>query len=326
MERQIRSEQAIKKGPWTAEEDEVLLNFVNKYGPRDWSSIRSMGLLPRTGKSCRLRWVNKLRPNLKVGCKFSVEEERVVIDLQGRFGNKWATIASYLPGRTDNDVKNFWSTRQKRLARILHSPASSSQITKSQRNNNKGKSLHSVHHQIPTFQAVEFSCPQMNEEPSSSRWQSCSSSYLGSDPQMMQIIPLPDLINIDPISLPLLDDITESSTETKTPNTGTSTDLQTQLQLSFNPAADQSHHDDPVLQGLTAEANFLDLFPNRPPVDDRQLDFGSPALESLEGDQQKATDESEKLAAIPESFFDELPADIFDFLDPFPAASLSALN
>ena len=149
---------------------------------------------------------------------------------------------------------------------------------------------------------------------------------MGSDPQMMQIMPLPDLINIDPISLPLLDDIIESGTETKPPNTGTSTDLQTQLQLSFNPAADQSQHDDPVLQGLTAEANFLDLFPNRPPVDDRQLDFGSPALESLEGDQQKATDESEKLAAIPESFFDELPADIFDFLDPFPAASSSALN
>lgn len=55
----------IKKGPWSSEEDEVLLKHVKKYGPRDWSSIRSKGLLPRTGKSCRLRWVNKLRPNLK---------------------------------------------------------------------------------------------------------------------------------------------------------------------------------------------------------------------------------------------------------------------
>ncbi|KAF5935582.1 hypothetical protein HYC85_026711 [Camellia sinensis] len=65
MERH-RDEQVIKKGPWIAEEDEVLMNFVNKYGPKDWSTIRSMGLLPRTGKSCRLRWVNKLRPNLKM--------------------------------------------------------------------------------------------------------------------------------------------------------------------------------------------------------------------------------------------------------------------
>lgn len=65
MERN-RAQELIKKGPWTAEEDEILINFVNKNGPRDWSSIRSNGLLPRTGKSCRLRWVNKLRPNLKM--------------------------------------------------------------------------------------------------------------------------------------------------------------------------------------------------------------------------------------------------------------------
>ncbi|XP_057981178.1 transcription factor DUO1-like [Malania oleifera] len=109
----------IMKGPWKAEEDEVLVNHVKKYGPRDWSSIRSKGLLHCTGKSCRLRWVNKLRPNLKYRVKFSTEEERVVIELQAQFGNKWARIATYLPGRTDNDVKNFWSSRQKRLARIL---------------------------------------------------------------------------------------------------------------------------------------------------------------------------------------------------------------
>lgn len=105
-----------------AEEDEVLLEHVRTHGPRDWSSIRSKGLLPRIGKSCRLRWVNKLRPDLKTGCKFSAEEERVVIELQAQLGNKWARIATYLPGRTDNDVKNFWSTRQKRLARLLRTP------------------------------------------------------------------------------------------------------------------------------------------------------------------------------------------------------------
>ncbi|CAO2162751.1 unnamed protein product [Urochloa humidicola] len=113
---------AVRKGPWTPEEDEVLLRHVQEHGPREWSSIRSKGLLPRTGKSCRLRWVNKLRPDLKTGCKFSAEEERVVIDLQRQFGNKWARIATYLHGRTDNDVKNFWSTRQKRLARLLRAP------------------------------------------------------------------------------------------------------------------------------------------------------------------------------------------------------------
>ena len=59
------SQEALRKGPWKLEEDEVLLNHVKRFGPRDWSSIRSKGLLQRTGKSCRLRWVNKLRPNLK---------------------------------------------------------------------------------------------------------------------------------------------------------------------------------------------------------------------------------------------------------------------
>ncbi|KAL7158434.1 hypothetical protein ABFS83_02G143300 [Erythranthe nasuta] len=121
----------LRKGPWKEEEDEVLINHVRKYGPRDWSSIRSKGLLQRTGKSCRLRWVNKLRPNLKNGVKFSAEEERTVIELQAQFGNKWARIATYLPGRTDNDVKNFWSSRQKRLARILQTSAPSSSSSSS---------------------------------------------------------------------------------------------------------------------------------------------------------------------------------------------------
>ncbi|KAG9132852.1 hypothetical protein Leryth_014797 [Lithospermum erythrorhizon] len=128
-------EEVIKKGPWASEEDEVLRNFVKKNGPRDWSSIRTMGLLPRTGKSCRLRWVNKLRPNLKKGCKFTAEEEKLVLDLQEKLGNKWATIATYLSGRTDNDVKNFWSTRQKRLARILKSSTHAG----TKKKNNKGK-------------------------------------------------------------------------------------------------------------------------------------------------------------------------------------------
>ncbi|KFK35251.1 hypothetical protein AALP_AA5G260400 [Arabis alpina] len=148
----------IKKGPWKAEEDEVLLNHVNRYGPRDWSSIRSKGLLHRTGKSCRLRWVNKLRPNLKNGCKFSAEEERIVIELQSEFGNKWARIATYLPGRTDNDVKNFWSSRQKRLARILHnsSDASSSSNlnpkSSSSSSQNKGKNVKPIQSFNPNSQ------------------------------------------------------------------------------------------------------------------------------------------------------------------------------
>lgn len=82
------------------------------------------------------------------GCKFSVEEERVVIELQAQFGNKWARIATYLPGRTDNDVKNFWSSRQKRLARILQTSA-----TPSSSSNSKS---HKTKKEVPVFRDVPF--------------------------------------------------------------------------------------------------------------------------------------------------------------------------
>lgn len=81
------------------------------------------------------------------GCKFSLEEERVVIELQEQFGNRWAKIASYLSGRTDNDVKNFWSSRKKRLARVHKTTSTSSKTTTSKSHKNKAKV-------IPTF--LEF--------------------------------------------------------------------------------------------------------------------------------------------------------------------------
>ncbi|KAF6149891.1 hypothetical protein GIB67_008612 [Kingdonia uniflora] len=145
----------VRKGPWMAEEDEILMDYVEKHGPHEWSSIRSKGLLPRTGKSCRLRWVNKLKPDLKTGCKFTEEEERVVIDLQARFGNKWARIATYLSGRDDNDVKNFWSTRKKRLARNPQSPKQ----PKLPKNNDKTRTFH----QMP--REVEFGFTPIDQKP-----------------------------------------------------------------------------------------------------------------------------------------------------------------
>ncbi|XP_006660292.1 probable transcription factor MYB58 [Oryza brachyantha] len=114
---------AARKGQWTAEEDEVLRRHVREHGPREWSSIEARGLLPRNGKSCRLRWVNKLQPGLRTGCKFTQEEERMVIEMQAKVGNKWALISKQLTGRTDNDVKNFWSTRKKKLARMSKAAA-----------------------------------------------------------------------------------------------------------------------------------------------------------------------------------------------------------
>ncbi|XP_059661081.1 transcription factor MYB101 [Cornus florida] len=110
------SRQALKKGPWTASEDEILTEYVRKNGEGNWNSVQKNCGLLRCGKSCRLRWANHLRPNLKKGA-FSPEEERLIIELHAKFGNKWARMASQLPGRTDNEIKNYWNTRVKRRQR-----------------------------------------------------------------------------------------------------------------------------------------------------------------------------------------------------------------
>ncbi|XP_014491051.2 transcription factor DUO1 [Vigna radiata var. radiata] len=117
----------VKKPRWSREEDEVLRDHVKENGARNWSIV-SKRLCQRTGKSCRHRWFNKLKPNLKTG-KFSAEEEKSVIEKQKQFGNKWATIAKDLPGRTDNDVKNFWSSRRKRLERMLQKSKGKTPLT-----------------------------------------------------------------------------------------------------------------------------------------------------------------------------------------------------
>uniref|UniRef100_A0A7N0TY02 Uncharacterized protein n=1 Tax=Kalanchoe fedtschenkoi TaxID=63787 RepID=A0A7N0TY02_KALFE len=106
----------LKKGPWKPEEDMLLIEYVKKHGERDWNMVRKHSGLARCGKSCRLRWNNHLRPNLRKG-PFSPDEEKLICELHSQMGNKWARIAAMLPGRTDNEIKNFWNTRVKRLAR-----------------------------------------------------------------------------------------------------------------------------------------------------------------------------------------------------------------
>ncbi|CAI5516684.1 unnamed protein product [Closterium sp. Naga37s-1] len=116
-------DRGLAKGTWLPEEDGVLMEYVRCHGPRNWGALRARGLLRRSGKSCRLRWVNQLKPGLQryggKGCKrFSEAEASVVLALQRAVGNKWAHIARHLPGRTDNDVKNFWNLHLKRQARL----------------------------------------------------------------------------------------------------------------------------------------------------------------------------------------------------------------
>ncbi|XP_057752486.1 transcription factor MYB101 isoform X1 [Arachis stenosperma] len=105
-----------KKGPWTVSEDIMLREYVMKYGEGNWNCVQKNSGLARCGKSCRLRWANHLRPNLKKG-SFSKEEEDLIVQLHAKLGNKWARMAAQLPGRTDNEIKNFWNTRVKRCQR-----------------------------------------------------------------------------------------------------------------------------------------------------------------------------------------------------------------
>ncbi|KAL2545410.1 myb domain protein 9 [Forsythia ovata] len=164
------SDISLKKGPWTLEEDKKLIDYIQKHGKGSWQKLPNKAGLNRCGKSCRLRWTNYLRPDIKRG-NFSSDEEQIIIDLHSLHGNsvinkdttcayRWSTIASHLPGRSDNEIKNFWNTNlRKKLLRSGIEPKTHQPIS----------DLNLLFNLLPTSinpweNALEFHADQVNQK------------------------------------------------------------------------------------------------------------------------------------------------------------------
>ncbi|KAI9122929.1 hypothetical protein K1719_005818 [Acacia pycnantha] len=111
--------EGVNRGTWSVIEDGILSNFIKLHGEGKWRGVPKRAGLNRCGKSCRLRWLNYLRPDIKRG-NFSEAEEDLIIRLHNLLGNRWSLIAGRLPGRTDNEIKNFWNTNLSKRAHQNH--------------------------------------------------------------------------------------------------------------------------------------------------------------------------------------------------------------
>ncbi|KAL1814960.1 hypothetical protein ACET3Z_017534 [Daucus carota] len=149
----------LNKGPWTAEEDKKLVDFVlANHHQCCWREVPKNAGLLRCGKSCRLRWTNYLRPDLKRGL-LSEYEEKLIIDLHAQLGNSWSKIASHMPGRTDNEIKNLWHTRiKKKLSKLGIDPVTHKPILADPPNDKN------QHHEGPSQTEAEKGSKEMQEQ------------------------------------------------------------------------------------------------------------------------------------------------------------------
>ncbi|KAH0659963.1 hypothetical protein KY289_028711 [Solanum tuberosum] len=166
----------LKRGPWSKEEDDLLINYIKKNGHPNWRALPKLAGLLRCGKSCRLRWTNYLRPDIKRG-NFTHQEEDTIIKLHQVLGNSWSAIAARLSGRTDNEIKNIWHTRLKKKMNESQ-PQETPDIQSEPENSNVDIHLEEANSKDNNF---EISSPKINieiqQQPNSSSSTSSSSEY-----------------------------------------------------------------------------------------------------------------------------------------------------
>nr|XP_029144564.1 transcription factor MYB97-like [Arachis hypogaea] len=128
----------------------MLIEYVKKWGERNWNFVQRNSELRRSDRSCKRRWLEHLRPDLKKG-PLSEEEEKLIVDLHAQFGNKWALIATKVPGRSGNEIKCFCETRMKKRPRewLAEDPPQMLQQV-----------LHKLHHRHLIRASSTWSLPQ----------------------------------------------------------------------------------------------------------------------------------------------------------------------
>nr|QOV09161.1 MYB protein [Forsythia suspensa] len=142
------SKVGLNRGAWTAAEDKILTDYIKLHGEGRWRNLPKKAGLKRCGKSCRLRWLNYLRPDIKRG-NITWDEEELIIRLHKLLGNRWSLIAGRIPGRTDNEIKNYWNTN---LRRKIHQndPKSASNCNNlSEHHNRKAKMKIGIKNESP---------------------------------------------------------------------------------------------------------------------------------------------------------------------------------